>query len=199
MAISLGFFIIWMNLFEVNFLAILLLFLMTPAMQFLVSPLMTLLGVYKYLSPMLLVYAARPELYDLHNGTSFDYLFHYRKTRSGNQWQNRLLLYYIQGLLEVIRQIESEQLPATIEVRGSTYFLADSTIERLGFEAHPTVWYEKANLVINYLDLIWMYSLSKGKLSLPKMSNVKTATTTGERLVAQKSKLESLKAFLEKR
>ncbi|MEO1625285.1 MAG: hypothetical protein AAFV25_09005, partial [Bacteroidota bacterium] len=48
------------------------------------------------------------------------------------------------------------------------------------------------NLVLNYLDLMWMYSLSKGKLTFPHLSNIQTATTDGETLLQNKDLLTKL-------
>ncbi|MEM9053075.1 MAG: hypothetical protein AAGC47_13565 [Bacteroidota bacterium] len=195
----LGFGLPWLDYLDQPLIFILLIFVIVPIFQFLTTPFMTLTGVYTYLSPMLLVYSARPERYDLHNGTSFDYIHHYRNTKAGMKWQNQLLLYFMDGLLEIIRRIESGELPETVEVRGSSYFLSDQTIERLGFKSKKTGIAEKFNIIVNYLDLVWMYSLSKGKLSFPNLANIKTITTKGQQLVQQKDQFLKMKTFLEKR
>jgi hypothetical protein len=52
--------------------------------------------------------------------------------------------------------------------------------------------------VANYLDLIWMYSLAQGKLAFPNLKKIKTASIKGTDLVANKAKLETLSAYLNK-
>jgi hypothetical protein len=180
----------WTSLMMSNLLWIFLIFVLVPLQHFLVTPLIKLSGTYEYLSPMLLVYNPNEKEYDLHNGTSFDYLFIMRGVKAGIPLRNKLLAYYFEGLLKIIERLEEEKIPSTIMIKGSSYFFSERTAKRLGFEIFETDASVRFNIVLNYLDLTWMYSLSRGKLSFPKLKGVQTAQITGEKLLLQKATLE---------
>jgi hypothetical protein len=158
-----------------------------------------LLGIYRYLSPMLLVYGATPKRYDLHNGTSFDYLLCFLEHRKPIRWRNQVLLHYIDGLLAIVQQIEEHAIPESIEIRGSSYFFSARTASKLGFETTRSGISEKMNILLNCIDLTWMYSLSKGRLVVPKLHEIQTVSTRGATLKRKKEVLLQLKRVLENR
>ena len=187
---------LWLEFTYRNPLIYLLLFLWVPIFQFLATPIFTLSGWYKYLSPMLLVYAPNEKKYDIHNGTSFDYLMVMRGVKRGAELRKKLLGYYIAGLLCIIEEIEQGKLPKDLVIRGSSYFFSQSTANRLGFKTSETGIAERMNIVINYLDLLWMYSLSWGKLAFPSIKATKTAEITAADLLKSKGKLQELQVRL---
>jgi hypothetical protein len=170
----------------------LLFIIYVPIGQFAFTPLFRLIGVYKYYSPMLLGYLANDKQIDLHSGGSFDYLFVMRKYKAGIELRNRMLIYHIEGLLSIIKLIEDNSIPETVNITGTSYFFNNRTLRKMGFEIiNPSLFY-RLNLFVNFIDLIWMYSLSQGKLSIPKIWNAKKASITGIKLIESKKRIEEL-------
>jgi len=170
----------------------LLFILYVPIGQFAFTPLFRLTGVYTYYSPMLIGYMANAKEIDLHSSGSFDYLFVMRNYKSGIELRNRLLLYHLEGLLNLIQSIENKIIPETVTISGTSYFFNKRTIQKLGFDpVKPTLFY-RLNLVLNFFDLIWMYSLSKGKFSIPKIWKANKASISGTALLENKRLIEEL-------
>jgi len=170
--------------------------LYVPISQFLYTPLFKLTGGYTYYSPMLLGYMVNEQQIDLHSGTSFDYLFVFRNQRAGVSLRNKLLMYHCEGLLNIISQIENKRIPESVQIVGTSYFFNERTLQKLGFQIEKASLFYRANLFINFIDLFWMYSLSRGKLSFPALWDAKKAAIKGDKLVAQKKHLEMLYAIL---
>jgi hypothetical protein len=148
---------------------------------------------------MLLVFNPSKTKYDLHNGTSFDYLLVFSNTKMGLKLKNQILQYYLVGLLRIIEDIEQNQLPDTIEISGSSYFFSERTATNLGFQISKATFAEKTNILFNYLDLLWMYSIANGKLRFPNLNQIKKAKITGAQLIKNKSKFEQLNTYLNKK
>ena len=163
-----------------------------PISQFLFTPIHTLTGGYTYYSPMLLGYMANDKQIDLHSGTGFDHLFVLRKYKSGTPLRNRIMMYHLEGLLNLIRLIEDKRIPTSVNIIGTSYFFNDRTLHNLGFEIEKATLFYRINLFINFIDLFWMYALSKGKVVIPAVWDAKKATITGDALLAQKTKFERL-------
>lgn len=189
----------WLDLLERGLLWYFVILPFAPVMQFCLTPFLTLIGLYRYLSPMLLVSAPSPQKYDLHNGTSFDYLFVMRGIAKGRPTRQQILAYYLQGLLKIVEELEQGLIPKDITISGTSYFFSESTARRLGFTIEKPSWFLKINQYFNYIDLFWMYSRAHGKWTLPNLRNVKAATIQGERLMAQKEQLERLHSYLQNR
>ena len=170
-----------------------------PLAQFTFTPFFKLIGVYRYYSPMLLGYMANDKQIDLHSGTTFDYLRVMRKVKPGIEMRNRILMYQLEGLLNIIQQIESNKIPQTVNIIGTSYFFSDRTLKKLGFEiVKPSLFY-RLNILVNFIDLTYLYSLSKGRFTIPNLLSVKKASISGDKLVENKKNIEEIASLLSKK
>ena len=172
-------------------------FLYVPVSQFLFTPIYKLTGGYTYYSPMLLGYMSNDTQIDLHSGTSFDHLFVLRKYPSGTPLRNRILLYHLEGLLQLIQLLEEQRIPESVNIVGTSYFFNDRTLLKLGFQIEKASLFYRINLLINGIDLFWMYSLSQGKFAIPTLWDAKKASIQGNQLVQSKPKLHALYQHLQ--
>lgn len=163
-----------------------------PIAQFAFTPFFTLIGIYKYYSPMLLGYMVTDKLIDLHSGSSFDFFFVMRKYKPGNEVRNRLLIFHLEGLITIIRLIENKNIPESIHIVGTSYFFNDRTLHKMGFDILNPSIFLRLNLFVNFIDLVWMYSYSKGKFAIPKIGNAKKARISGAKLLDNKMVIEEL-------
>ena len=167
-----------------------------PVFQFAITPISRLTGIYKYYSPMLLGYMANKNQIDIHSGSSFDYLFVMTKYKIGSEFKNQLLLYHLEGVLKIINLIEKDEIPATVTIIGTSYFFNERTIEKLGFEKeNPSLFY-RINLLANFVDLLWMYSIAKGHFSIPTIWKAKKVKINGGKLVENKETIIKLHKVL---
>src|SRR6056297_1435114 len=164
-------------------------FVMVPIIQFLSTPLFTLLGIYTYYSPMVVSLGSNDRVINLHNGTSFDYLLEMRRVKPGLPWKKWMLVHYLAALQQIIHMIETGKLPESVTIRGSSYFLSRTSAERMGYSLSSTSFLEKLNILINYVDLLWTYSLANGRLTYPNLANIQTVSISGEDLVKQKRRI----------
>lgn len=115
-----------------------------------------------------------------------------RKYKIGFELRNRLMIYHLEGLINIIMQIENNSVPKTVSISGTSYFFNDRTLNKLGFELKKPSLFYRINLLVNFIDLIWMYSISQGRFSLPKIWKAKKANISGSKLIENKDIIESL-------
>ena len=163
-----------------------------PLAHFALTPIFTLLGVYKYYSPLLLVYSPNTIKYDIHLGTSFDYLWVMRWGDKGLKTRKKIWRYFLEGLVNIMEEIEAGRLPETVKVEGTSYFFSTKTAERLGFALEKPSFSYRVNLVMNYVDLWWMYSFAQNRLAFPKVLNARKAVISGKDLVQRRAQFEQL-------
>ncbi len=158
-----------------------------PVGQFSVTPLFRLLGIYKYYSPMLIGYLPNQQQIDLHSGGSFDYLFLFGFSNARNiSITKSILSFHLEGLLALIDLIEGGEISGNVVISGTTHFINERTIRKLGFSIEDSPPFYILNLYMNFIDLFWMYSLSQSRLAIPRIWKSKMMKITGKDLVSSK-------------
>lgn len=170
--------------------------LFVPVFFFGTTPLMRLLGIYTYYSPLLLVFGASKNHYDLHNGTNFDYLIHMKWADRGIRANRKILAYYLEGLLNIIKELETGVLPASLTISGTSYFFSNRTAERLGFRLEKPSLFYRLNLIVAFVELFWMYSYAHGQWRIPKVFAAKKAVISGGDLVQRKDRIVAMHRYL---
>ena len=158
-----------------------------PIGHFSLVPFLRLSGVLKYYSPMLIA-IKRKNKFELHNGTTFDYILFMSLKQKGRKAQLLIIKYYLEGLINLINSIAKEQNKNEIVIEGVSYFFSEKTAQRLGFEVKRASMLRKFLFIIDYINLFVMYSYSKNRAAFPKLKRLKKARITGKNLLDSKSK-----------
>jgi len=166
--------------------------IVAPIFNFVSVPFFRLIGYYKYLNPFVLSTVQNNKKYDLHNVFTFDYLVNFRWADRGKKAQKMILAHYFKALLTIIERIESNQLSPDVKLVGHSYFFNDRTAQKLGFTISKASFFWVLNSVVQFVELSYLYSFSKGKWAMPKFWKVKRAEITGSDLVTKKEFLEKL-------
>ncbi|MEH0154492.1 hypothetical protein V6R21_10135 [Limibacter armeniacum] len=127
----------------------------------------------------------------IHGGTLFDYVFVVDQKMNGKQKTNFIIQQYLQGLLSLIEKSETEEADNAI-IRGTSYIINERTAKRIGFRVVDTDSIQKLILIYNYFNILITYSIAKGKLSLPKLSDTKTFEANMNELINRKEYIQSL-------
>ena len=172
--------------FPLNFL---LIPIFKTAGHFSLTPLLKLSGLLKYHSPLFLTVNYNESKWEIHNGTTFDYVINMRWAQRGFRARQMTINYYLVGLLNLINELKSRKNLTEIEVTGTSYFIGENTISKIGFcEEKVRVW-QKILFVVDYVTLFIMYSFSRGRISFPNIFKLKKIKIRGDKLVLAEGKL----------
>lgn len=169
-----------------------------PILQFCCTPLFRLLKIYKSLSPTVFSIFPSPKKYELHNITTFDYLQQFSWSDKGKPIQRKLLVNYAKAFLNIIDQIEHQQIPESVLIIGHSYFFSERTAKKLGFEMIPADKITVFCSCLNAVELIFLYSFSQGKWTIPKFWQVKAMFISGKELCKRRAIIQRLLLNVEK-
>ena len=180
-------------------LLIILIPLVKPIYHFLIAPLLRLLGLLKYYSPMMITINKKNKTLEIHNGTSFDYLVNMRWRQRGLKAKKRMLIYYLEGFLRIIEDLEKNKLPKDVTITGTSYFFSKKSAKIIGFSEKSVGIFRKILFFVDYVNLFLMYSYSNGKLSFPGVSKLKKVEISGKKLLQSKKNIIRLLTIIKSR
>lgn len=158
---------------------------------FFLAPLLRLVGALRYYSPYLIVTRSRGGSLDLHGATLFDYILLFRWSDRGRPAVRKILIWYVEGLLALVREIEKGDLPDNIVLSATSYIFSESIARRYGFRVETASRFSVGGFLTYPTQLI-TYSFAKGRWAVPPILCARRATISGADLVAQSDQLEKL-------
>jgi len=162
---------------------------------FLFAPLLRLVGHLRYYSPLLIVTRSSGGRLDLHGATLFDYVLLFRWRDRGRPAVRKTMLWYIDGLIALARDIERGRYPADTTLSGTSYFFSESSAKRYGFRVEKGSRFAFGGF-LTYPTQFLTYSFAQGRWAFPPILKAKNATTNGATLCTRIPRLERVRKHL---
>jgi hypothetical protein len=159
---------------------------------FFLAPVLRLVGALRYYSPYLIVTRSRGGGLDLHGATLFDYLLLFQWSERGRPAVRKILIWYVEGLLALVREIEKGDLPDNIVLSATSYIFSKSIARRYGFHVETGSRFSVGGFLTYPTQLI-TYSFAKGRWAFPPILRARRATIPGAALAAQSARLQRLR------
>jgi hypothetical protein len=162
---------------------------------FLLAPFFRLTGVLRYCSPYLIVTRSRRDRIDLHGATPFDYILLFRWRDRGRHAVRCILLWYVDGLVALVREIEGGRFPPGTTVSATSYIFSAATARRYGFTVDDVPRFACGGF-LTYPTQLLTYSFARGRWALPPVHRARRATIAAADLCAQTARLERVRKRL---
>ena len=148
--------------------------------RFITTPLLKWIGFYRYHSPLFMTVQVGPKLYELHLGTSWDFIFRSRINPSS------LKISVLQGLLILCDKIENGEFPKDVTLKGNPYFLKTSSLLRFGFKERKLNWFEYFMTLLSFPESTILLSISRRELIFANINNNRIVYINSSELLANK-------------
>jgi hypothetical protein len=160
------------------------------------TPLLRALGLYRYHSAMLKATIRTRTYYELHAGTAFDYLTLFRWCERGAPARRRIVVSFLEGLLDVARLVETGELSPSIHIAATSYFFREASVERLGFELRPPRFRPTLAMAVSSFELALLYSFARGRPAFPPIWRAREAVIGGADLLSHRNSIRQMLAVL---
>ncbi len=151
-------------------------------------------GTLVYQSPLLITQTTKKKII-LHGGTLFDYVFVLNNQFPKTLRKKIIIIGYLRGLLNLIEAYEMKRIEDQ-PIEGTSYIINKRTAEKIGLVPTTTNVGQYLILILNYLVLMISYSYVNGKLSFPKLRDIRTFNGSVSELVERKQFIQDLEKFL---
>jgi hypothetical protein len=158
-------------------------------MRFATTPFLRRIGYYTYYSPMFFIMPT-PTALEIHLGTSYDFF-------QQNPTPRLVLRYLAQGLVNLCSAIEHGAVDPQRIIKGTVYYINESTLRRFGFEPCDLSLFQWALFLQNYLEVCLLLTLSKRRISFVNLKNVRRIKATSGDLLHYKEKYVAYLRYLE--
>jgi hypothetical protein len=149
-----------------------------------------------YLSSSLLAEKVSESKLKLHSATLFDIYFNPKLKATKYNKKAFIIKDQITGILNLIELYENGKIN-NVNLSFTTYFLNETTAQKMGFKQTKLNLSEKLLLFANFFNVFLFYCLAVGKVKMPKLSATKTYTSSLKQLKSKKESLILLQAKLE--
>lgn len=154
--------------------------------RFITTPILKFVGFYKYYSPMLMTVPLPFNIYDIHLGTSWDFL------RISETHPRKMIRFILEGFVNIANDIENGKIKPNKSFRGNTFYLKESTIIRFGFRTRKMNLIETLLFILNYAELCLLNSIYKKRFYLIPTGNIMIVTFNANDILANKRKFENM-------
>ncbi len=120
---------------------------------------------------------------ELHLGTTWDFF----SQRSVSQ--QILLTHLGSGIKGLVDAVKNGEVHPTTKLRGTMYFLSNTTLESLGFRVRKPLPLEYIAFAANYIELCLLSSIVKHRISFVDIRRVRMINATAADLVAHEGEM----------
>ena len=159
--------------------------------NFFMAPLFRLIGFCRYYSPYLIVTGSPARGLQLHGAMLFDYFLLLGWEERGRPAARKILIWYLEGLVALARDIETGRLPMDVSISATSYIFSKRSALRHGFKVNSSRRFLLGGL-LTYPTQFLTYSFAKGRWAFPDLSRAKKATISGRELCARIGSFERL-------
>ena len=159
--------------------------------NFFMAPFFRLIGFCRYYSPYLIVTGSPARGLQLHGAMLFDYFLLLGWEERGRPAARKILIWYIEGLVALARDIETGRIPMDVPISATSYIFSKRSAQRHGFKVDSSRRFLLGGL-LTYPTQFLTYSFAKGRWAFPDISRAKKATISGRELCARIGSLERL-------